>query len=132
MRFTILNLIGGFCFAALWIAGLSSIPFVSDPTGMTAGLGVFFLIGLACAAMGEWRTVEWISGALVFLGLIGTVIGFVIAFSGVDPEQAKDIDAVTPMVAALIAGMATALFTTLVGAIGYLWLSLNGHLLCKA
>jgi len=73
--------------------------------------------------------VRHIAGSLVLLGLIGTVIGFIIALSGVDPDSASDIDAIAPMVSTLIAGMSTALYTTLVGSILNLWLMVNCQLL---
>jgi hypothetical protein len=69
------------------------------------------------------------ANSLVLLGLIGTVIGFIIALSGVDPQKAGDFNAVAPMVSTLIEGMSTALFTTLVGAVFNVWLMVNYHLL---
>ena len=69
------------------------------------------------------------ANSLVILGLIGTVIGFIIALSGVDPDKAGDFNAVAPMVSTLIEGMSTALFTTLVGAVLNVWLMVNYHLL---
>lgn len=73
--------------------------------------------------------VRHIANSLVFLGLIGTVIGFIIALSGVDPEQASDVNSISPMVATLIEGMSVALYTTLVGAVLNLWLMVNYHML---
>ncbi len=73
--------------------------------------------------------VRHIANSLVVLGLIGTVVGFIIALSGVDPEQALDINAIAPMVSNLIAGMSTALYTTLVGAVLNIWLMANHQLL---
>lgn len=73
--------------------------------------------------------VRHIANSLVFLGLIGTVIGFMIALSGVDPEQASDISAIGPMVSTLISGMSVALTTTLVGAVLNVWLMVNYRLL---
>jgi len=70
-----------------------------------------------------------IANTLVLLGLIGTVLGFIIALSGVDPEHVADIDAIAPMVSTLISGMSTALYTTLVGAILNVWLMANHQLL---
>lgn len=66
--------------------------------------------------------VRHIAGSLVFLGLIGTVIGFMIALDGVDAANAADPASVAPMVATLIDGMGLALSTTLVGAVLNLWL----------
>lgn len=73
--------------------------------------------------------VRHIANSLVFLGLIGTVIGFMIALSGVNPEEAADISAIGPMVSTLISGMSVALTTTLVGAILNVWLMINYRLL---
>lgn len=76
-------------------------------------------------------TVRHIANSLVFLGLIGTVIGFIIALSGVDPNQAADADNVAAMVSTLISGMSVALNTTLVGAVLYVWLIVNYRLLAS-
>jgi len=73
--------------------------------------------------------VRHIANSLVLLGLIGTVIGFIIALSGVDPEMAGDIGAVGPMVSTLIEGMAVALYTTLAGAVLSVWLMVDYRLL---
>lgn len=73
--------------------------------------------------------VTHISNSLVLLGLIGTVVGFIIALSGVDPSTAGDVDAITPMVAELIHGMSVALYTTLVGSVLHLWLKVNSLIL---
>jgi len=67
--------------------------------------------------------VRHIANALVFLGLIGTVIGFIMALSGVDPESASNAENVAQMVATLIGGMSVALYTTLIGAVLYIWLT---------
>ena len=69
--------------------------------------------------------VRTISNSLVILGLIGTVIGFIIALSGVDANAVADVGAIGPMVSTLIKGMAVALYTTLVGAVFHVWLLVN-------
>ncbi len=73
--------------------------------------------------------VRQVANSLVLLGLIGTVIGFIIALSGVDPESVADVDKIAPMVGELIRGMSVALYTTLVGSIFSLWLTVNHHIL---
>jgi hypothetical protein len=73
--------------------------------------------------------VRHIANTLVFLGLIGTVIGFIIALSGVDPAAAADVKSVGPMLSTLIEGMSVALYTTLVGAVFNVWLMINFRLL---
>ncbi len=69
------------------------------------------------------------AGSLVLLGLIGTVIGFIIALSGVDPESASDVQSIAPMVSSLIKGLSTALYTTLIGSVLNVWLMINYRLL---
>lgn len=71
------------------------------------------------------------ANSLVFLGLVGTVIGFIVALSGVDPQTISSAKAVGPMVANLIQGMSIALYTTLVGAVLYLWLIVNHRMLAS-
>ena len=126
-RILILNITFWAVFLALWHNGISKIPF-TDPTHLSHGILVLFTVGQLCALCQKWDWVDWIGTALVFLGLIGTVIGFIIAFSGVTPQSATDSNMAKTMVAVLISGMATALYTTLVGSVGALWLSLNNKL----
>ena len=74
-------------------------------------------------------TVRHVAASLVLLGLIGTVIGFIEALSGVDPTTVSDIAQVPTMVATLLAGMHTALYKTLVGAVLNIWLMMSYRLL---
>ncbi len=68
--------------------------------------------------------IRYIANSLTILGLIGTVLGFIIALSGVDPDVASNPSSISPMVAQLIEGMSVALYTTLVGSILSVWLGL--------
>ena len=70
-----------------------------------------------------------IANTLVFLGLIGTVIGFLVALSSVEPEVTGNVRQIAPMVASLIDGMGIALYTTLVGAVLHVWLIVNHRML---
>ena len=78
---------------------------------------------------GRLAPVRHIANSLVLLGLIGTVVGFIIALSGVRPEAVSDVSAIGPMVSTLIQGMSIALHTTLVGSLLHLWLMANLRLL---
>ncbi len=69
------------------------------------------------------------ANSLVFLGLVGTVIGFIVALSAVDPQNSVSVENVAPMVATLINGMSIALYTTLLGAVLHLWLMVNYRML---
>jgi hypothetical protein len=73
--------------------------------------------------------IRHLANSLVLLGLIGTVVGFIIALSGVRPEVVSDVAAIGPMVSTLISGMSVALYTTLVGSLLNVWLMVNVRLL---
>ena len=75
------------------------------------------------------QIVRLIANLLVFLGLIGTVIGFIIALSGVNAQAVSQADSVATMVSTLIQGMSVALYTTLLGAVLNVWLNINYRIL---
>ncbi len=76
--------------------------------------------------------VRHVAGILVLMGLVGTVIGFIVALSGVDPQKVPAVDNVAPMVARLINGMSIALYTTLIGSVLHLWLMLTQRILASS
>ena len=73
--------------------------------------------------------IKFISNTLVVLGLIGTVVGFIIALSGVDGTISSNPEEVSKMVTTLIQGMSVALYTTLAGSICSVWLNICFHIL---
>ena len=79
--------------------------------------------------MSRIGSIRHIGNSLVFLGLLGTVIGFIMALSGVDAQAAADVESIGPMVTTLIEGMSVALYTTLVGAVLHIWLMVDYRLL---
>lgn len=81
---------------------------------------------------GRIAVVRQTANTLVLLGLIGTVIGFIVALSGVKPGEAGDASAIGPMVSTLIHGMSIALYTTLVGSVLALWLTVLHRILATA
>jgi hypothetical protein len=81
---------------------------------------------LARMEMGnQISAIRYVANSLVFLGLIGTVIGFIIGLSGIDAAATKDVEKIAPMITELINGMSVALYTTLLGAVLNIWLSVN-------
>lgn len=72
---------------------------------------------------------RYLANLLVLLGLIGTVVGFILALAGIDPATVSDPSAIGPMVSRLLEGMAVALHTTLAGSLLNIWLSLNCRML---
>jgi hypothetical protein len=73
--------------------------------------------------------IRHLASTIVLIGLIGTVVGFIIALSGVNGEAASDARAIAPMISTLLFGMAIALYKTLVGSVLNLWLTMNYRLL---
>ncbi len=72
---------------------------------------------------------------MILLGLIGTVVGFVIAVSGLGETigQGDDMEQVKGALGQIIDGMSVALFTTLVGSVlGGLWLQVHYQILLRA
>ncbi len=120
---------GGALLAIGALRGFVLPVFADDATYMAHGIAVLFLVGVFLAARGHWGDVRRCSRFLVALGLLGTVVGFRIALSGVDPTTAGDASSIQPMIASLIAGIGTALSTTITGLVGSLWLRLTAWLI---
>jgi hypothetical protein len=71
---------------------------------------------------------EWlqdVSQWLVALGLLGTIIGFTIALSGISEGSVANADGAQNAVASLMQGMRVALNTTLLGASLAIWHEVN-------
>lgn len=73
--------------------------------------------------------IRHIANSLVIIGLLGTVVGFIISLGGVRPEVATNASAVTPMIATLVQGMSVALGNTLIGGVLNVWLNANFYIL---
>jgi hypothetical protein len=103
--------------------------YLSQTAGRGAESRGILASALKAKMMARTAIVRHIAGTLVILGLIGTVVGFIISLSGVDPANAADAKAMSPMISRLILGMSVALYTTLVGAILNVWLMICHHVL---
>lgn len=82
-----------------------------------------------------WAKIAWItesSDTLVGLGLIGTVIGFSIALSGVEENTLNQAAGVSAALGPLMVGMKIALNTTIVGSVLGLWNTINQRMLRTA
>ena len=78
---------------------------------------------------GKINFIKFIANTLVILGLIGTVIGFIIALSGVEAGVSSNPEEISKMITTLIQGMSVALYTTLAGSICSVWLNICYHIL---
>jgi hypothetical protein len=133
----------GFCAYRVWqtsrdlnqaksfdpLAASTTADYIAKLRGRSGESRAIFASALRLRLTHRISAVRHAAGSLVLLGLIGTVIGFIIALSGVDPERASDVKSIAPMVSTLIEGLSTALYTTLVGAVLNVWLMVNYRLL---
>jgi hypothetical protein len=122
-KLTILNT----CWAALvvWASFMGYVTFVfeHDISRLSYVITAVFAAALLAAFAGRTahlhRTEVW----LVTLGLIGNVIGFIIALQEIDTGSLGTADGVQRVAASLLAGMGVAFCSTLVGAVAALWTS---------
>jgi MotA/TolQ/ExbB proton channel family len=128
-RCVVLQTIGAAIVAALWIAGLAEKPF----QGVTAPLCWIILaigaLGIVCVFLQRWRDVQWLAIHVVRIGLLGTVVGLIIAFSAAASGGSNNPDEIRPMIAAVVSGMYVSLYATLLGIATNLWLKINLRLL---
>jgi MotA/TolQ/ExbB proton channel family len=73
---------------------------------------------------GPHETAWWLAGATIKLGMLGTVIGFIVMSSSIAASPSFDFDQVQNLLKLMTQGMAIALYTTLVGLVANLWLGL--------
>jgi len=71
----------------------------------------------------------FVADVLLSLGLLGTVIGFIAMLVPIGELESGDQAALKAALSAMSGGMAIALYTTLAGLIGAVWLKIQGFLL---
>lgn len=128
-RFVVLQAIGAAGIAGLWIAGIAAKPFESDSAFLCWVIVGLAALGIVCVSLQRWRDVQWLATHIVRLGLLGTVIGLIIAFSAAKAGGSADPSEVGPMIAAVVDGMYVSLYATLLGIATNLWLKINLRLL---
>jgi len=128
-RAVVLQAIGAAMVAGLWIAGLAGKPFEGNNGPLCwiiIGMGV---LGIGCVFMQRWNDVQWLATHVVRIGLLGTVVGLIIAFSAAAQGGSTNPDEIKPMIAAVVSGMYVSLYATLLGIGTNLWLKINLRLL---
>lgn len=115
MREIILMVIAAGLLAVAVVSGNLQHVIDGDRTGIVWAVGALGFVGTACA---RWRR-AWLTwmcdqGVAPLLGLLGTVIGFMMALGGLSSDA----------YAANMAGVETALTTTVAGVVVHLWLLL--------
>ena len=80
---------------------------------------------LAERAHGVHETAWWFAATAIKLGLLGTVVGFIVMSTTIGQMPSFELDQVQDMLKRMTQGMAIALYTTLVGLVANLWLGLQ-------
>ncbi len=130
-RFTVINLVGAALVAAAWVEGLALKPYQADSSGMCFLITALFLWGLWRTFWRDWQAVRWIGNTLVYLGMVGTVLGLVVTVSALSVDQVQSFESFKAIIEAIFVGSGTALYTNLLACIGYLWLGTNAQLLAR-
>ncbi len=156
-RLLILNFLGLAALSWAWNGGFVGMVFAADSSGICYAIAVLFALGMASVfhrslkvshalndikqSSGRYRSkvngakfsakgdhIGDIAQWLAMLGLIGTIVGFIMALHGLDT------DALDPekLIGQLIEGMGVAFYTTLAGSGAGLWLELNNRILRTA
>jgi NADH:ubiquinone oxidoreductase subunit 2 (subunit N) len=130
-RFAVLNLIGAAFLGAAWAEGWLFKPYQVDESGMCYLITALFGWGLVCVLRRDWQSVRWAGNALVYLGMVGTVLGLIITVSDLSTDKAQNFNDFKQVVTSIYIGSGTALYTNLLACVGYLWLGTNAHLLAR-
>jgi hypothetical protein len=130
-RYAVLNLIGAALVLASWAAGLLYRPYAADSSGMCWLITILFGWGLVCVLRQDWKSVRWSGNALVYLGMVGTVLGLIITVNELSADKGQSFEDFKAVVTSIYVGSATALYTNLLACVGYLWLGTNAHLLAR-
>jgi MotA/TolQ/ExbB proton channel family len=128
-RCVVLQAIGAAGILGLWIAGIANKPFEGDNAFLCWLIVGVAGLGILCVFLQRWRDVEWLATHVVRVGLLGTVVGLIIAFSAAKAGGSADLNEVKPMIAAVVDGMYVSLYATLLAIATNLWLKINLRLL---
>ena len=128
-RCVVVQAIGAAGIVGLWIAGIANKPFEGDNAFLCWLIVGVAGLGILCVFLQRWRDVEWLATHVVRIGLLGTVVGLIIAFSAAKAGGSADLNEVKPMIAAVVDGMYVSLYSTLLGIGTNLWLKINLRLL---
>jgi len=131
IRLAILNF-GFACFVAwAWWLGYVGFVFTHDVSHINYLISAVFAVGLGAVFFGKTSHLERTEVWLVTLGLIGNVVGFIIALQNIDTGSLGTAEGVQKVAASLLAGMGVAFCSTLVGAVAALWISVNAWVIGK-
>lgn len=107
------------------VAGHAKFVLTHDISGLSYVIVALMAATLLATALGRTAVLPHAKIWFVMIGLIGNVVGFIIALQGMSSGALNDASALLKMAEALLEGMSVAFCSTLVGAIAALWTSTN-------
>ncbi|MEI9415297.1 MotA/TolQ/ExbB proton channel family protein [Mesorhizobium sp. Cs1321R2N1] len=113
----------------LWVAGIAGKAFAGNNAFLCWLIAAIGALGILCVFLQRWRDIDWLATHVVRIGLLGTVVGLIVAFSAARAGGSADPNAIRPMIASVIDGMYVALYATLLGIATNQWLKINLRLL---
>jgi hypothetical protein len=131
IRLAILNFAFACFIAWAWALGYVGFVFSHDVSHISYLISALFVASMAGVFMGKIAHLERVEIWLVTLGLIGNVVGFIIALQNIDTGSLGSAEGVQKVAASLLAGMGVAFCSTLVGAVAALWTSVNAWMIGK-
>jgi hypothetical protein len=99
-RCVVVQSIGAAGILGLWIAGIASKPFEGNNAFLCWLIVGIAALGILCVFLQRWRDVEWLATRVVRIGLLGTVVGLIMAFSAAKAGGSADLNEIKPMIAA--------------------------------
>lgn len=115
---------------AFWL-GYAQFVFAHDISHLSYLITALFVVSLAGIFFGKTSHLERVEVWLVTLGLIGNLVGFVLAMQGIDTGALGSAEGVQRVATNLLAGMGVAFCSSLVGAIAAIWISINAWMVGK-
>ncbi|HZF33620.1 MAG TPA: MotA/TolQ/ExbB proton channel family protein [Candidatus Angelobacter sp.] len=128
-RCVVLQTVGAAGLLGLWYADLAGKPFEGNNAPLCWLIVAMGALGIACVFLQRWRDVQWIATHVVRIGLLGTVVGLIIAFSAARTGASAEAEQIKTMIGAVVSGMYVSLYATLLGIATNLWLKINLRLL---
>lgn len=107
-----------------WQLGWIQHVWEADRSYISSVIAALFGLAWLDVMRDNWEGVHFWTEQMPNLGLVGTVVGFILAFTALDPAAAATAEGAKQTITTLVEGMGVALYTTLVGSVGFMWMAM--------
>lgn len=111
------------------VMGYTQFVFTHDVSRISYGIAAVLAATIVAALVGHIRLLPHAKVWVVMLGLVGNLVGFVLALQGMAGGDMSSAEGLLAIGKGLIDGLGVAFCSTLVGAIASLWIGTNGYVL---